>query len=177
MFRRLVVVCTVVAGALCGAAVPVPFWTDDYGYCKQITLNGQTLDPSVNRPNGMDTIYVALDQTLEFTFSQHHDLKQFTNKQRFDSCDFDSAVELASGHDQDCPTDSDFDCIAQATPFVLRASDLGVGTHYFGCSVGDHCVNGQKVSIVVSRVGTGLGAVRRPTLVLSGVELTREMIS
>ena len=37
-------------------------------------------------------------------------------------------------------------------------------------------MNGQKVSIVVSRVGTGLGAVRRPTLVLAGVEFTREMI-
>ena len=75
------------------------------------------------------------------THSQHHDLKQFTNKQRFDSCDFDSAVELASGHDQDCPTDSDFDCIAQATPFVLRASDLGVG----GCGC-------ARVRVVLCRV-------------------------
>ena len=58
--------------ALSFARVVVPFWTDDYGYCKPLP----GLDAGVHRPDGLGRIIVETGNSVFFTYSTHHDVWQ-----------------------------------------------------------------------------------------------------
>ena len=78
--------------------------------------------PSTEVKNG-DTI------TFSFDASTQHVMK-FPDQTAFDNCDFSSATQLGSGSSP-----------ATAT--------MGSETLWFGCSVGDHCVSGQKLKVTL----------------------------
>ena len=100
--------------------IDVPYWTDDYGYCKPLPGH----DAGVHRPNGLVPIGAQVGQILNFKYSIHHDVWRLPTREAFDACDFSEATMLA---DTDagggCALDEDLECIpppALASSFSRR---------------------------------------------------------
>nr|1JER_A Chain A, Cucumber Stellacyanin [Cucumis sativus] len=70
--------------------------------------------------------------SLQFNFPANaHNVHEMETKQSFDACNF---------------VNSDND-VERTSPVIERLDELGM--HYFVCTVGTHCSNGQKLSINV----------------------------
>eukprot|EP00051_Salpingoeca_urceolata_P032686 m.16891 g.16891 ORF g.16891 m.16891 type:complete len:2374 (-) comp5352_c0_seq1:24-7145(-) len=80
-------------------------------------------------PASPDTLTVGQAATVTFSWSGYHDLVQTQTA----ACNFDGMVTTAPASDG-----ASFDW----TP-------PGPGTYHFACSVGSHCANGMKITIVV----------------------------
>ena len=82
-----------------------------------------------------DPMTVPRGVKLRFEWSSGHDLMMFPDEAAYDSCDFTNAIN------------------AQVTTQPTGGYNivgLAVGTHYFGCSQYDHCVNGHmKIKVTV----------------------------
>ena len=123
--------------------VPVPFWTDDAGYCKPIP----GLDPGVHRPSGLRPITLLSGQSLLFKYSTHHDVWAHPSLESLEACDYSSAVMLAGRADGGgCTSDEDLNCIANGEGYALTPTQDEM---YLSCSVHDHCENGQRVVVTV----------------------------
>ena len=130
--------------ALVASRVDVPFWTDDYGYCKPLP----GLDAGVHRPDGLDRIIVETGTSVFFTYSTHHDVWQVPTLDELESCDMSGATQLAGRTDGGgCEDETDAACMAAATAYELRTPTAG--EMYLACGVGDHCANGQRITISV----------------------------
>jgi len=122
----------------------VPFWTDDYGYCEKI----RGYPEGVHRPDGLTPLAAQVNQPVLFTYSTHHDVWQHASRAHWLACNYTGAVMLADRHEGGgCEDETDAACMAAATPFVLTPSRAG--NLFLSCSVGDHCVNGQRIEITV----------------------------
>ena len=60
--------------------IDVPYWTDDYGYCKPLPGH----DAGVHRPNGLVPIGAQVGQILNFKYSMHHDVWRLPTREAFD---------------------------------------------------------------------------------------------
>ena len=139
-----------------------PWWTDDAGYCKPIP---QLADDRRHeghkgiRPTGLETIVLEVGQPLIFQYTDHHDVWQHPTRESYDACDYEGAVMLADTNEGGgCTSDADWKCLEGSRGFELVATVDQVGRElYLSCSVGDHCVNGQKVivSIISSHDSAG----------------------
>ena len=123
--------------------VPVPYWTDDAGYCKPFP----GLDLGVHRRFGLRPITLLTGQSLLFKYSTHHDVWAHPTLESLQACDYSSAVQLASRLDGgNCSNDADLSCIANGVGYSLTPSQDEM---YLSCSVHDHCENGQRLVVTV----------------------------
>merc|ERR1719247_3317973 len=98
-------------------------------------------------------LHCAIDGTVVFHWAaEWHDLQRFASKQHMENCDFDGAQPLAAVGDADT-----------TTSFYLACATPGEEIHV-GCSVADHCAQGQKLSIHVSHSVHALAADGSPLL-------------
>ena len=98
-------------------------------------------------------LHCAIDGTVVFHWAaEWHDLQRFASKQHMENCDFDGAQPLAAVGDA-----------GTTTSFYLACATPGEEIHV-GCSVADHCAQGQKLSIHVSPSVHALAADGSPLL-------------
>lgn len=84
-------------------------------------------------PTSPQAMYVKKGTEVTFEWTGNHDVKKMANKADYDSCATTSGTVGAP-----------------ATNGGTWKTTLNtIGTHYFICSVGTHCANGQKVAITV----------------------------
>jgi plastocyanin len=79
-----------------------------------------------------NTLTLAAGQTATFTWEDNHDVWEFKDEASYNACNFAGAVEKASTS--------------------VKTVDISPGTttaqtRYYGCSVGSHCDDGQKIAI------------------------------
>lgn len=79
---------------------------------------------------------------LVFYYDQSHDVWSMITSAAFDSCSFGSALLLA-GSNYGSPTP------ASGVNNKYEVVVTGPKTLYFACSVSSHCLNGQKITVVV----------------------------
>ena len=77
---------------------------------------------------------VKVNTAVVFKWNGAHNVYIFPSKAAFDSCNFDKATKLGT-----------------TSPYTYKASSPGV--FYFGCEVGSHCKDKQKLALTVA--GTG----------------------
>ena len=98
-------------------------------------------------------LHCAINGTVVFHWAaEWHDLQRFASKQHMENCDFDGAQPLAAVGDA-----------GTTTSFYLACATPGEEIHV-GCSVADHCAQGQKLSIHVSHSVHALAADGSPLL-------------
>ena len=98
-------------------------------------------------------LHCAIDGTVVFHWAaEWHDLQRFASKQHMENCDFDGAQPLAAVGDA-----------GTTTSFYLACATPGEEIHV-GCSVAEHCAQGQKLSIHVSHSVHALAADGSPLL-------------
>jgi hypothetical protein len=142
---RLLLVCSPLAGA---RRIEVPQWTDDAGYCKPILENGALLDSGIHRVNGLYPIDMRIGDVLVFVYSTHHNVWLHSSEASYTACTYADGVELANRTDGGgCENEADLACMAAASGFEWHPQEEG--TFHFSCSVGDHCVNGQRLAVTV----------------------------
>ncbi|KAG2713305.1 hypothetical protein I3760_04G171100, partial [Carya illinoinensis] len=78
----------------------------------------------------------AVGDTLEFKWNSTHNVLEVTTKAEYDGCTKSNGV------------------LKETSPTVINVT---AGTHYFICSIGTHCVNGQKLAV------TSVGSANTPT--------------
>ena len=84
----------------------------------------------------------------EITRATHHDVWQVPTLDALESCDLSGATMLADRPDGGgCEDETDAACMSAATAFELRTPTAG--DMYLVCSVGDHCANGQRLTVSV----------------------------
>jgi hypothetical protein len=79
-----------------------------------------------------NTLTLAAGQTATFTWEDNHDVWEFSSVDAYNSCNFAGAVEKAS---------------TSVKTVELSAPTSAATTKYYGCSVGSHCDDGQKIAI------------------------------
>ena len=148
--RLLGVLLTVLPTAQCSANAGdivthhVPYWTDDYGYCKKLP----GLDEGVHRRFGLERLHVKKGDRIAFTYSTHHDIWAHPTLEALESCDFSTATRIANTTEGGgCADEADLACMSAATPFILRPNTPGM--LYLSCHVSDHCANGQRLVVQV----------------------------
>ena len=77
---------------------------------------------------------VAAKTNVVFKWSGYHDVYQFTDKTKYDNCDFTGATEKAAG--------------ANGGTYTYVANTAG--TFYFGCKITGHCQAKQKIALTVT---------------------------
>lgn len=99
-------------------------------------------------------LHCAINGTVVFHWAaEWHDLRRFASKQHMEDCDFNGAQPLAVAGGAPGTT----------TSFFLACATPGEEIHV-GCSVADHCAQGQKLSIHVSGSVHALAADGSPLL-------------
>jgi len=148
--RLMGVLLTVLPTAQCSANAGdivthhVPYWTDDYGYCKKLP----GLDEGVHRRFGLERLHVKKGDRIAFTYSTHHDIWAHPTLEALESCDFSTATRIANTTEGGgCADEADLACMSAATPFILRPNTPGM--LYLSCHVSDHCANGQRLVVQV----------------------------
>merc|ERR1712187_959412 len=118
----------------------------------------------VSWKTGMSTaaqaVSVELDDEVQFTWSNTHDVWKMADEAAYDACNFAGATLVGDGTSPDSIT------------FSTANYNLG-DVIYFSCSIGAHCNDNQKltVTIVSDREDyTGPSAQAAPTL--AAVSLT-----
>jgi hypothetical protein len=76
------------------------------------------------------TMPVKSGEVLKFVWTGGHNVYQMKDKAAFDACDFSGGTNLGG-----------------ASPVYHT---MGAATTYFACKVGAHCLNGQKLSAVIT---------------------------
>ena len=95
--------------ALSAARVDVPFWTDDYGYCKPLP----GLDAGVHPPTASTASSSETGTSVFFTYSTHHDVWQVPTLDELESCDMSGATQLAGRTDGGgCEDETDAACMS-----------------------------------------------------------------
>lgn len=149
MMMRLLLTLALILPAVLSVRVEVPYWTDDAGYCKPIVRDGLTLESGMHRPNGLEPISLVVGDSLLFKYSTHHDVWLHDTEQSLSTCDYSTAQMIADKiQGGGCTNEANSTCMEQATGFEWRAS--AAGTYHFSCSVGDHCTNGQRLTVTVN---------------------------
>lgn len=143
-----------IIGALAlGVHIQVPWWTDDYGYCKTV----KNLAPGVHRPNGLEPITMTVGDTLVFKYTSHHDVWLHNDEASYDACD-QSTAQLLAGVNAGggCINEQEWNttCINENEGFhwpppASQGNHVAPGDYFFSCQISDHCANGQKLKVTV----------------------------
>ena len=103
------------------------------GAARRRAQTTQTVDWEAMHPSASaNTLTLAAGQTATFTWEDNHDVWEFSSVDAYNSCNFAGAVEEAS---------------TSVKSVVLAAPTSAATTKYYGCSVGSHCDDGQKIAI------------------------------
>jgi hypothetical protein len=95
------------------------------------------IDPWRTFDEAYDALEIQEGDTVKFLFGAFHDVYKFRNKGAFENCDFTRADKV---------------CDRGASPCVISDLDDDGKFHFFGCSIGTHCSNGNmKLEIIVSK--------------------------
>ena len=78
---------------------------------------------------------VKMNNVVVFNWEGLHNVYMFASKSAFDSCNFAGAVKVGT-----------------ESPFVYKPSSSGV--FYFGCQIGKHCAEKQKLALTVTGMTT-----------------------
>ena len=122
---------TDVADTACGGTMTPPPAPTSVGWAAGLSgpATGRTMD-------------VMNGETIQFTWSGGHNVYSMKDKAAFDACDFSTAIELGTNSG------------VRHTMGVYNGHPY-TDTAYFACKVGTHCASGQKLSAVITAVGSG----------------------
>lgn len=91
-------------------------------------------------PASPSSYVVQVGDAISFEYGSFHNVYVFNSQAAYESCDFSSAVELASASRGG----------GASLPNLFVAVATTPGTLYIACQVAGHCMSGQKVTITVN---------------------------